>query len=213
MHGHSDWLRGVVAVAQGRGFVITAGGERYVVTAAHCLPALPPCASFTPPAEKTYPELLGPLGGNPVVPAACVFADPVADLALLGAPDPEELPEQSGAYRDLVQAADPLPVGAIASGARAASGVFLLTLDGRWFSATVSSQGLGLWIANAAEPIRGGSGSPIVTPEGIALGVLCTASSAEDYTSGGPNPTLAAHLPGWMLHALQLRTVAGTAPV
>jgi len=196
------WLRGVLAVAQGRGFVVAAGGERFVVTAAHCLPALPPCASFSPPAEKTYPELLGWPGDKPVVPAACVFADPIGDLAVLGPPDPTHLPEQSRAYRDLVQAADPLPVGPVACGGQhTATRVFLLSLDGRWFPANVGSQGRGLWITNAAEPIRGGSGSPIITPAGIAVGVLCMASSAENYTSGGPNPELIAHLPGWMVRA------------
>ena len=205
-----QWLKAIVAVAGGRGFVIEIRGERHVVTAGHCLPTLPPCAAFASSAEKTYPRLLGWPGDEPLVPAECVFADPVADLAVLGPPDRRELPEQFSAYRKLVDAAEPLPVEGVAAHVSSQAGgshprqqaggeAFLLSLDGHWFGCQVSRQGRGLWIAKAAEAIRGGSGSPIVTPAGIAVGVLCTASSAEGFTSGGPNPELMAHLPGWML--------------
>jgi hypothetical protein len=40
---------GVITVGHGRGFVIEGAGERLVITAAHCLPSLPPALlSFGP---------------------------------------------------------------------------------------------------------------------------------------------------------------------
>lgn len=197
MSEKAPWLRGLVAVGQGRGFVVEAAGERFIVTAGHCLPQLPPCASFATPSEKTYADLLGPVGTTPNVWAECVFVDLVSDLAVLGAPDAREMPEQSQAFQAMVQAALPLPVGTLG----AARDAWLVSLDGRWFGCKIRSRERGAWISHAAEPIRGGSGSPIVTPDGVAVGVLCTASSAEGYRTGGPNPELATHLPGWMVRA------------
>jgi hypothetical protein len=38
-------LRAIVAVGDGRGFVVQVDEHRYVITAAHCLPDLPPARS------------------------------------------------------------------------------------------------------------------------------------------------------------------------
>jgi hypothetical protein len=97
------WTRAVLRVGDGRGFVVERRGylghpERIVITAAHCLPRLPPPYEHllqlpTPhPAryleEETYPRILGPLGRKKLtVWAACLFADPIADIAVLGQPD------------------------------------------------------------------------------------------------------------------------------
>jgi hypothetical protein len=59
--------RAVLRVGNGRGFVVSCRGyagceERIVITAAHCLPSLPPRHPAVLLAERTYPTLLGPLG-------------------------------------------------------------------------------------------------------------------------------------------------------
>jgi hypothetical protein len=74
----------------------------------------------------------------------------------------------------------------------------LLSLDGRrWFPCTVRHFGGPLWITHAAEGIRNEmSGSPIVTENGNAIGVVCTAAAPWE---GGPNPHLTRNLPGWLL--------------
>ena len=54
--------RAVLKVGDGRGFVVEAGSDRYIITAAHCLPFFPPCMSFSHTHEKTYEKLIGPLG-------------------------------------------------------------------------------------------------------------------------------------------------------
>jgi hypothetical protein len=99
--------------AKGQGFVIGIGGkfgedgeERVIVTAAHCLPFVPPAnrASFSE--ERRYENLLAPLGKRPTVWADCLFVDPVADLAVLGSP--HSSPSQGEAFDTLVKKALPL---------------------------------------------------------------------------------------------------------
>src|SRR5688572_22382495 len=85
----------VVRVGDGRGFLVEGTSfsrerERFVITAAHCLPRFPEPHPGSYGEERTYPDLLGPLDGEPSVWAELVFADPIADLAVLGPPDPEE---------------------------------------------------------------------------------------------------------------------------
>jgi hypothetical protein len=62
------------------------------------------------------------------------------------------------------------------------------------------------WICDAEEPIVGGmSGSPILA-DGVAIGVVCIGSdSGVPNTDSGPNPNLAAHLPGWLVQELWWR--------
>lgn len=203
----------VVTVGLGRGFVIECGESRYVLTAAHCLPTdgegkLPfPAASVISSHERTFPDLLAPLGGKPAIWAECLFVDPVADIAVLGQPDCQELSEQAAAYGELVEAAAPITIADMPQGGHA----WLLSLDGRWSRCAVcdSSQfhaggASPLWLQDAAEPIKGGmSGSPVVSPEGAAIGIMCCSSGTgpdvEEHTDGGMNPRLVDHLPGWLL--------------
>ena len=57
--------RAVIAVGEWRGFVVEGdGGNRYVITAAHCLPFFPRCMTFSYGDERTYEALVGPLGGK-----------------------------------------------------------------------------------------------------------------------------------------------------
>ena len=74
----------------------------------------------------------------------------------------------------------------------------------------MKSAGRSLWIEKAAEGIQGGmSGSPILTPDGVAIGVVSVASGVVvegrtlgDPRKGGPNPLLSANLPGWVMSPL-----------
>jgi hypothetical protein len=56
--------------------------------------------------------LLGPLGAEPHVSVEAVFCDPVSDLAVLGPVDGQEHYDEARAYDELVEAHDPLPLGA-----------------------------------------------------------------------------------------------------
>ena len=186
---------GVITVGHGRGFVVEGAGERLVITAAHCLPFLPPAQSFFGPKERAYGPLLAPLGDQPRAWAMCRFVDPIADIAVLGSPDNPHADD----YNALMGTATALSFGdRVRRPVNFWAPARLLSLDGhRWFSCTVRHFGGPLWITHAAEVIRDVmSGSPIVTEIGTAIGVVCTAAAPWE---GGPNPRLSHNLPGWLL--------------
>ena len=197
----------VVAVRDARGFIIEAllpnsVSGHLIITAAHCLPHLPPADAASDTKCRTYQELVGRLDGpTPKVWAECVFADPVADIAVLAKPDDQALREDAEAYINLIGELPALPVAEAPEKGRG----WLLTLDGKWVACDVQNVGR-LWISNAAEPIIGGmSGSPILNSEGAAIGVVCCSSGGEQldqHTEGGPNPSLMDALPGWLLRGI-----------
>ncbi len=149
--------------------------------------------------RAAYAGLLGPVGERkPEVWTECIFADPVADIAVLGGPDDQELYEQAAAY---IKLTDDVPVLRIADPPPHCPAL-LLTLDGRWVRCDVQHNGGPLWISHAAEPIMGGmSGSPILDADGATIGVICSSSGAKDgpHNEGGPNAKLTGSLPGWLL--------------
>jgi hypothetical protein len=222
-------LHAVVTVGHGRGFVVEGRGlygrrHKYIVTAAHCLPSEPPRQGASHLDERTYPKLLAPLGKRPIVWCECLFLDPIADVAVLGAPDDQALSDQADAYEKLVAKATRLVVAeppskpirqdverlAIAGKdewAKRECPAFLLSLENQWFPCTVRhSPNDMLWISDAAEGIAGGmSGSPIVAKDGTAIGIVCLGSGGTFNrlpTEGGPNPRLMGNLPGWFLKVL-----------
>jgi hypothetical protein len=191
--------RAVLTVGEGRGFVVECDHQgqpmRIVITAAHCLPRLPSCPSGLDQWGWTYEALLGPLGQMPTVWAECIFVDIVGDVAVLGQPDNQELFEQAESYDRLVDAVTPLPItDALEDGP-----AWLLSLDRKWHRCRVRHLNGPLWIEDAAAGIKGGmSGSPIITKDGAAIGVVSISGGSGDtdsHTGGGPNPHLAFHLP------------------
>jgi hypothetical protein len=56
--------------------------------------------------------------------------------------------------------------------------------------------------------IRAGmSGSPVLSDDGSAIGIVCTSAgtggSDQPHTEGGPNPRLMGKLPGWCIKSLK----------
>jgi Trypsin-like peptidase domain len=219
--------RAVVQIGRhgGRGFIIVVGERRYVVTAAHCifdkLPVPHPARDSN---EVTYRNLIGPLGGKRRVSAECAFLDPIADIAVFGSPDTQDRYEEAQAYEELTGEMA-FKIGKLSlprqrsrtrsmtvNGKRrpiklktppgsANSEARMLSLDGDWFTCRLTSNGGPLWFDQAAQPVISGmSGSPIVLPDGAAVGVVCVSENGHSSgRTGGPNPMLAAHLPGWLL--------------
>ena len=199
--------RAVVTVGKGRGFSIeaTLHGRllaRLIITAAHCLPHLPPALATAYSEERTYAGLLGLLNDRePKVWTECIFVDPVADIAVLAEPDNQALCDEADAYNKLTEEVPPLR---IADASKQGVG-WLLTLDGLWISCVVRHNGGPIKISDAAEPIMGGmSGSPVLNSDGSAVGVVCCSSSSGDklHTEGYPNPKLMDSLPGYLLRGI-----------
>ena len=101
----------VIQVGDGRGFVVATDYTCYVITAAHCLGKLPEAYPAREYFEATQRDFLGPLGGPREVWAECLFIDPVADIAVFGTPETQELYRQALAYEELTEQATPFPIG------------------------------------------------------------------------------------------------------
>jgi hypothetical protein len=213
----------LVAVGGGRGFVVRYGLHRYVITAAHCLPRLPPAHAAADDHERIYANLMGEVGGAQTVWAECDFVDPIADIAILCSPDIQALWEEADLYEKLIEPKIPLRIAALphppvedpkipkhlhatVQGTQPAT---LISLTCERFSCKVrySASSRSLWIEGAEQPIVGGmSGSPILDEVGAAVGLISI--SAGDIVEGkeigrpregGPNPRLINCLPGWFL--------------
>ncbi len=186
----------IVTVGNGRGFLMETGRIPVVITAAHCLPHLPainPASLFS---ESHYPNLLGPLGAPPTIAAECLFVDPIADLAVLGAPNQELLTEDMD-YEELIENRPRLSLEYVTEGNRG----WLLTLDGNWQGCTAEVVPRGDRMFIDGVPIAGTmGGSPILNANGNAVGVV-SRSQAIGASITGPHPVLLVTLPGWLLPA------------
>jgi hypothetical protein len=184
----------VITVGDGRGFVV----GNYVITAAHCLPWLPPCLSFSYTHERTYRDLLALLGGKPHVWTECLFVDPIGDIAVLGEPEPYNQYED---YWRLMEDIEPL--GIEPPGEKG----WLLSLDGDWFECGIGKVGATdpLWLTCPSGKIAGGmSGSPVISANGAAVGIVCCeAFGSIESQRHGPTPSLIRNLPGWLLSEIR----------
>jgi hypothetical protein len=207
--GHLPNPQCVVKVGDGRGFIVeyrvnTSAfpkhpkirfqkfiRHRVVVTAAHCLPNLPPAHPAAYSEERTFPKLLGSLDGKKKdIWTECLFVDPVADIAVLGTPDTQELFEQADAYEALTDG----PMLRIAE-AKNGKG-WMLSLKGEWVPTALEVNHATSCTGLSTGPnVPGQSGSPILNGTGLAIGVV-SVGGAERI---GPQPILRDSLPAWML--------------
>jgi hypothetical protein len=212
--------RSVVKVGDGRGFIAEYRVERprfprkvkkllprkfsynrVVITAAHCLPNLPPAHPAAYSEERTFPKLVSTLDGSMKdIWTECLFADPVADIAVLGSVDGQELCDQSEAYDALVEAAPIMRIDAPRSGKG-----YLLSLKGKWTVTPLQVfRSIGGTSLAIGPTLPGQSGSPILNTRGKAIGVVSLGGGTvvdgkHIYCNAGPQPILTKNLPAWML--------------
>jgi hypothetical protein len=192
--------RAIVKVGDGRGFMVEVNHpilkvrEPVIITAAHCLPHFPPALGLISYLEeRTYRALLGPLGAEQTVWAECLFADPIADIAVLGSPDGQDLYDEAAAYTEFMASMKPFVIGDAPKQGRefvqpklpnaiVATGFWmdtpgkgparLLSLDGQWIDVSVTRRGPHLSVDQNELVVGGMSGSPIVLPDGRAIGLI-----------------------------------------
>jgi hypothetical protein len=183
------YTKAVIRVGNGRGFLIATQPDRMVITAAHCLPSLPPAGPHTFTEERTYQNLLGPLGEEPTVWAECLFVDPISNLAVLASPDNQLFFDEAHAFEELIASRPSPRIGSVREQSFA---VRALSLAGEWLPATAeviswTHQNLGITPEEIIE--SGMSGSPVLTTDGRAVSVVSTSRAS---------PVLDKTLPPWL---------------
>jgi len=153
------------------------GGQRFIITAAHCLPELPPPGSNSYTGTWTYGHLLARLNSPPSILAECLFVDPVADLAVLSSPDNQEFFDEADAFDDLVDSVTALNIAAAKDGE-----AWMLSLEGVWAPCVLRVPAAAHWMGSIhVENFQSGidvgmSGSPIISPTGETVGAICSAT-------------------------------------
>jgi hypothetical protein len=214
--GLTDLAGSVLRVGKGgRGFVVATSRANYVITAAHVLRPLPPAHLMSHLEERTYLRFIGPRDAEPTIAAECLFADPVADIAVLGPPDNQAFGDECDQYEAFTAALPPfdiavppppsrlrvLPLNKTAppgfEPSKVAFSAHLLSLEGAWLDVT-AHYGCGVALSTLSTTpekltVGGMSGSPLISTTGAAIGVVSTSNMVA---------CLANSLPGWLLRKL-----------
>ena len=197
----------LIRVGDGRGFVVADMRleELFIITAAHCIPEMPPAHLGRYLHEETFP-LLGPLlKGKPHVFATVLFYDPIGDVAVLGPPDGQAMYDDASAYRKLLARYKPL---AIAIPRNQGKG-FVYDLKGKPQQITYRCwQGpfKAAWLHVEGYVFEGGmSGSPVLDSRGRALALVSTSGNGSNLAS----PCLSAAIPSRI--RLNIKPITGGA--
>ena len=155
-----------------------------------------------------YHLLIGLLGAKPNITASCYFADPVADITVLGAPDNQSLGDECEQYEAFVEALPPFDVAPPPPSRMRFAGfedqppafpsvevafpAHLLSLDRAWLDVVaIRAARFG---PSPKLTVNGMSGSPLISTTGAAIGVVSTNNIAACLVNG---------LPGWLLRELR----------
>jgi hypothetical protein len=198
--------RAVIRVGDGRGFIVSAGESRYVITAAHCLPLdrLPTPHLANSASELTFPKIMGrkrlTIWGE-----LCSFSL-TDDFAVLCEPDVECGEDHYIRFETFTKRAMPVglspdTVDPHLSKERPGQIAWTMSLAGDWQKCTVYNGGRFLTLDTGAKIESGMSGSPIVNDKGAAIGVISTGNSG---VGSNLNPSLTDCLPPWLLRKLDI---------
>jgi hypothetical protein len=207
-------IEAVVRIGDGgRGFILeVAESCRYVVTAAHCLPAerLPTPHLANGIRELTFPEFIGSLAKRAkqtIWGELCVFSL-TDDVAAFREPDGQELYKQAAEYGEFIDAvafkigAPPPLVPPYKWKTVPGTPAWVLSLDCTWMPCTVHTNGR--FLTTRGTKIESGmSGSPILNANGAAIGLISTSAGLTGYDGFGDDrhPSLVDCLPPWLLRS------------
>jgi hypothetical protein len=190
----------------GRAFILKGQRRNHVLTAAHCLPNIPPAHPWRNLDESTFQDFLSPLSGGPKVWAECLFCDVIMDLAVLWESSGQDLDEECEAFNPFIDDCPVLemstwqwkrPVYKLGEEYKPAEMQpgFVLSLENEWLPCTLGGRETSISIEEQGIIKSGMSGSPILDANGKAIGLIST---------GSINPYLFATLPRWILSDLSL---------
>jgi hypothetical protein len=139
--------------------------------------------------------------------AGVYSCDPVADIAVLGELDDQQCPDDAEAFEQWREQVEPVALSDHQFKAGQSCPVFIYTHKHEWIAGKVTRYGrfVGSGVALFAEGIESGtSGSPVVTADGLLLGIVSNASSDRAGASGSM-PVAYMSLPHWVLARTGLR--------
>jgi hypothetical protein len=181
--------KAVFQVGDGRGFKV----GHFVITAAHCIPNLPPRERMTCTGKRTY-KLLGPLGVKNTIWVELLFADQIGNLAILGQPANQELTKEAESYDRLLEGTPGFAIANVRPNKQISAKV--LSLSGQWISCSINHYGGTLQLEGATIEANM-SGSPIISRTGKAVGVVCGNSGTDGVQITSINIRLLRGLPRW----------------
>jgi hypothetical protein len=205
--------RAVVRVGDGRGFIVRAGEfDRYVITAAHCVPKHPKPHLANGVNELTY-AIIGSVGRKkPTIWAGLCVDNLVDDVAVFSEPDRQELWNECESYQKFTAVAaivigkPPIAVEPYNWRTTTGTAAWVLSLDRKWQPCLVQNNGRFLGI-KGVKIEAGMSGSLIIDADGAAIGLISMGDGGNDY-GNSVNPSLMDCLPPWLLRKLDTATTS-----
>ncbi len=160
----------------GQGVLVPGG---LVLTAAHCI-AFETTGGMALTGGDEYLERVKPRTGG-AIRLRVVAVEPVADIAVLGAPDGQILHADASAFESFVAATTPVSLSADDFESETGVEVHVLTGDRAWVPGRAKRHGFGppdgvAWIYAASRIERGTSGGPVVNEAGELVGLVSWSS-------------------------------------
>jgi hypothetical protein len=194
------WTSALLTVGTGRGFLVESNRDNpLVVTAANCLPFLPPPEITFEPDERNYPALVGHPGHERRISAWSHFIDLIANVAVLGRPCGDEYSVDWYGFDELTNGATPMTIGDPPENDGLA---WIPSLDGRWFRCIVYNMVRQLYVYERVEDfVAEMAGLPIVADDGSGIGVVSNTRHPADEDVLALQPRLTEALPRWLLRS------------
>jgi S1-C subfamily serine protease len=195
--------------------VLVTGG--YIVTAAHCIECTAAEGMLAAMGSGFHGKAQTAAGRELLLDVLAI--EPVADIAILGSPDNQAIPDEAETFAEFIAATKPVPlyrgkwiptdVHETCGPGKYTLPALVYNLDRSWVKATASVVQPGqpmLFLESERHIECGASGGPIVTPDGQLIGVVSHGPKPTTRGKKGPFNDAAARplfaLPVWAVEAI-----------